>query len=209
MSGIGKQAKVMAPGEQRRLLSAAGRGRLPERDRVMVLLAVRAGLRAREVALLTWGMVLDPSGNVATVIDVRDGHRQAWFWPPRADAPAATASANRIATAAPRRPSACRRGDRSLAARRGLAAELGGELLHSSVPGSGPAGLLVTFRAAHLHHQGRSRRAPRRGQFARHANAGRASVYRNHPRMYRRRQRCAAPVGLAHLGQGTYHEQYL
>jgi integrase len=69
----GKQAKVMAPGEQRRLLSAAGRGRLPERDRVMVLLAVRAGLRAREVALLTWGMVLDPSGNVATVIDVRDG----------------------------------------------------------------------------------------------------------------------------------------
>jgi integrase len=69
----GKQAKVMAPGEQRRLLSAAGRGRLPERDRVMVLLAVRAGLRAREVALLTWGMVLDPSGSVASVIEVRDG----------------------------------------------------------------------------------------------------------------------------------------
>ena len=69
----GKQAKVLAPGEQRRLLSVAGRGRLPERDRVMVLLAVRAGLRAREVALLTWGMVLDPSGNVANVIEVRDG----------------------------------------------------------------------------------------------------------------------------------------
>ena len=69
----GKQAKVLAPGEQRRLLSAAGRGRLPERDRVMVLLAVRAGLRAREVAYLTWGMVLDPSGNVAAVIEVRDG----------------------------------------------------------------------------------------------------------------------------------------
>ena len=68
-----KQAKVMAPGEQRRLLSVAGRGRLPERDRVMVLLAVRAGLRAREVAYLTWGMVLDPSGNVAAVIEVRDG----------------------------------------------------------------------------------------------------------------------------------------
>ena len=46
---------------------------MPERDRVMVLLAVRAGLRAREVALLTWGMVLDPSGNIANVIEVRDG----------------------------------------------------------------------------------------------------------------------------------------
>ena len=68
----GKQAKVMAPGEQRRLLSVAGRGRLPERDRVMVLLALRAGLRAREVAFLTSGMVCDPSGNVATVIEVHD-----------------------------------------------------------------------------------------------------------------------------------------
>ena len=68
----GKQAKVLAPGEQRRFLSAAGRGRLPERDRVMVLFAIRAGLRAREVANLTWGMVLDPSGNVAAVIEVRD-----------------------------------------------------------------------------------------------------------------------------------------
>ena len=68
----GKQAKVLSPGEQRRLLAVAGRGRLPERDRVMVLLAVRSGLRAREIAHLTWGMVLDPSGNVAAMIEVRD-----------------------------------------------------------------------------------------------------------------------------------------
>ena len=68
----GKQAKVMSPGDQRRLLNIAGRGRLPDRDRVMVLLAVQAGLRAREIANLTWGMVFDPNGQVTSVIEVRD-----------------------------------------------------------------------------------------------------------------------------------------
>ena len=68
---IGKQAKVLSPGDVRRLLTAASRGRLPERDRVMVLLAVRAGLRAREIAYLTWSMVLDANGQVSQSIDVR------------------------------------------------------------------------------------------------------------------------------------------
>ena len=70
---IGKQAKVLSPGDQRRLLTVARRGRLPERDRVMVLLAMRAGLRACEIAGLTWAMVLDPNGRIAPMIDVRSG----------------------------------------------------------------------------------------------------------------------------------------
>ena len=69
---IGRQAKVLTPGHLRRLLSLTNRSRFPERDRVMVLLAVRAGLRAREIAGLTWGMVLDGSGRIATMIEVRD-----------------------------------------------------------------------------------------------------------------------------------------
>ena len=69
---IGRQAKVLSPGDLRRLLSQAGRGRFPERDRVMVLLAVRSGLRACEIANLTWGMALDPTGRIAPMLEVRN-----------------------------------------------------------------------------------------------------------------------------------------
>ncbi len=68
---VGKQAKVFSPKELRQLMMAASTGRFPERDRLIVLLAARAGLRACEIANLTWGMVLDASGNVAPLIEVR------------------------------------------------------------------------------------------------------------------------------------------
>ena len=69
---IGRQAKVLSPGDLRRLVSLARKGRFPERDRVMVLLAVRAGLRAREIANLSWGMVLDANGHITSMIEVRN-----------------------------------------------------------------------------------------------------------------------------------------
>ena len=68
---IGRQAKILSPRNVRKLLMVAGRGRFPERDRLIVLIATRAGLRACEIARLTWGMVLDANGQVAPVIDVR------------------------------------------------------------------------------------------------------------------------------------------
>ena len=54
---IGRQAKILSPRNVRKLLLVAGRGRFPERDRLIVLIATRAGLRACEIARLTWGMV--------------------------------------------------------------------------------------------------------------------------------------------------------
>jgi integrase/recombinase XerD len=39
---------------------------------VIVLLAAKAGLRAGEIANLTWDMVLDPTGNISSVIELRD-----------------------------------------------------------------------------------------------------------------------------------------
>ena len=69
---IGRQAKVLSPGDLRRLLSQVARSRFPERDRVIVLLAVRAGLRACEIASLTWGMALDPTGRIAPMLEVRN-----------------------------------------------------------------------------------------------------------------------------------------
>ena len=59
--GAGNLSKL-SPGDLRRLMTVARRGRQPERDRVMVLLDMRAGLRAFEIAGLTWAMVLDANG---------------------------------------------------------------------------------------------------------------------------------------------------
>jgi integrase/recombinase XerD len=46
--------------------------RNPDRDRLIVLLSVKAGLRAAEIAKLTWEMVFDPSGEVGRVIELRN-----------------------------------------------------------------------------------------------------------------------------------------
>ena len=68
---IGKQAKVFSPKNTQQLLNAASKGKFPERDRLIVLLAVQAGLRACEIARLTWGMVLDADGKVGVALDMR------------------------------------------------------------------------------------------------------------------------------------------
>jgi len=44
----------------------------PARDRAMILLSIKAGLRACEIAGLDWSMVLDAQGHVSGTIHVRD-----------------------------------------------------------------------------------------------------------------------------------------
>ena len=68
----GKQAKILSDDQVERLLSFVSTSRNPIRNRVLVLLSLKAGLRAGEIANLTWPMVLDPSGNIAAVIELRD-----------------------------------------------------------------------------------------------------------------------------------------
>jgi integrase len=46
--------------------------RNPLRNRVLVLLSARAGLRASEIANLTWDMVLGPTGQISGIIELRD-----------------------------------------------------------------------------------------------------------------------------------------
>ncbi len=71
--GLGKQAKVLTEAQIRAALAATAARRYPERDRVMVLLSVRAGLRAKEIALATWGMVTDAQGNVGDALHLSNG----------------------------------------------------------------------------------------------------------------------------------------
>jgi integrase/recombinase XerD len=55
-----------------RLLHHVERSRHPERDRVMILLSFKAGLRAKEIAELTWSMVTDASGEIADAIALQN-----------------------------------------------------------------------------------------------------------------------------------------
>ena len=69
----GKQAKVLFDHHVQALLAYATASRYPVRNRVIVLLSVKAGLRAGEIANLTWPMVVDPSGEIAPYIELHDG----------------------------------------------------------------------------------------------------------------------------------------
>jgi integrase len=69
---LGKQAKILAPADVADLLTFADCTRNPIRNRVIVLLSAKAGMRACEIANLTWDMVVDASGQVSNVIELRD-----------------------------------------------------------------------------------------------------------------------------------------
>ena len=68
--GQGRQAKVLTPKQEAAVLRHLAGTRYPERDRVTFLLSVKAGLRAKEVACLTWLMVTDAGGKVADAIEL-------------------------------------------------------------------------------------------------------------------------------------------
>jgi hypothetical protein len=69
---LGKRAKILSDANIRDLLAFATRTRHPLRNRVIVLLSVKAGLRAGEIASLTWSMVTDSTGETGTVIALED-----------------------------------------------------------------------------------------------------------------------------------------
>ena len=66
----GKQVKIVSPTQERAILGYLATTRYAARDRVMFLLSIKAGLRAKEMASLTWAMVTDAAGQVAEVMHV-------------------------------------------------------------------------------------------------------------------------------------------
>jgi integrase len=68
----GRQAKILREQQINDLLVFASVTRNPLRNKLMVLLSVKAGLRAGEIAGLTWDMVLDPTGEVGQAIELHD-----------------------------------------------------------------------------------------------------------------------------------------
>ena len=69
---IGKRAKILSPDHIGDLLVFAHQTRNPIRNEALVLLSVKAGLRAGEIAKLTWPMVAEPTGQVGWSIELQD-----------------------------------------------------------------------------------------------------------------------------------------
>jgi integrase len=69
---LGRQAKVLNRAQVHGLLGHLEHTRYPLRNRMIALLSLRAGLRAKEIAGLTWSMVTDSSGQVGASIHLRD-----------------------------------------------------------------------------------------------------------------------------------------
>jgi integrase/recombinase XerD len=68
----GKQAKILGPKQEAALLRHLETTRYPLRDTAMFLLSVKAGLRAKEIASLTWAMVTDAEGEVSDTLHLED-----------------------------------------------------------------------------------------------------------------------------------------
>lgn len=68
----GRQAQLITPTTLRRMLNHASKSSEPLRNRVIIFLSVKAGLRAAEIAKLNWSMVLDPQGQIAEFVSLHD-----------------------------------------------------------------------------------------------------------------------------------------
>jgi integrase len=66
----GKQAKILSRDNCGDLLVFASTTRHPVRNRLIVLLSVKAGLRAAEIANLAWEMVLTPAADIGPAIEL-------------------------------------------------------------------------------------------------------------------------------------------
>jgi integrase len=69
---LGKQAKTLTKGQIETTRAWLASTRYPTRNRAILLLSVRAGLRAKEIAGLTWTMVTDADGKISRAIQLHD-----------------------------------------------------------------------------------------------------------------------------------------
>ncbi len=192
----GKQAKVVTPPMLKRMLRHVSQSSFPERDRAMILLSIKAGLRACEIAGLDWAMVLDPQGRVSGTINVRDiiakkrGGRRI---PTHPDL--------RRALGAPGQKRRARRAGHPLLSWRALERELRRQLVRRAVQGTRLRGLFLAFRATQFHHGRRPQCPSLRMQPPRRAIARRSSLHRDDRALHRRRH--LRPTEARQLRLGT------
>lgn len=69
---LGKQAKILTKPQAEAVLSYLASTRYPARNKAIFLLSLKAGLRAKEIASLTWEMVTDAEGLLTDTISITD-----------------------------------------------------------------------------------------------------------------------------------------
>jgi integrase len=69
---LGKQGKTLTKGQIEATLGSLAKTRYSARNRVILLLSVRAGLRAKEIAGLKWTMVTNADGQISRAIHLHD-----------------------------------------------------------------------------------------------------------------------------------------
>jgi integrase len=69
---LGKQAKTLSKGQIEAVLGYLAKTRRPARNRLIFLLSVKAGLRAKEIARFTWRMTNDSMGEIGTSLYLLD-----------------------------------------------------------------------------------------------------------------------------------------
>ena len=68
----GKQAKILYERQIRSTISFLETTRNRQRDLVIFHLSITSGLRAKEIAMLTWQMVTDPEGAIGSIIALQN-----------------------------------------------------------------------------------------------------------------------------------------
>ena len=69
---LGKQAKILTDKQQSVVMDYLAKSRYPLRNQLIFLLSYKAGLRAKEIASLTWSMVCDSDGEVEDAIRLQN-----------------------------------------------------------------------------------------------------------------------------------------
>lgn len=67
---LGKQSKILTNAQVDAVVSCLSDRRNGLRNKVIFLLSVKAGLRAKEIASLKWSMIVDPDGNISSIIQL-------------------------------------------------------------------------------------------------------------------------------------------
>tara|TARA_B100000949_G_C14252307_1_gene438768 strand:- start:635 stop:1222 length:588 start_codon:yes stop_codon:yes gene_type:complete len=70
--GLNRQAKTLTRHQQSAMLSFLETTRHPLRNKLIFMLSVRAGLRAKEIASITWSMVTDAQGVITDCLKLEN-----------------------------------------------------------------------------------------------------------------------------------------
>jgi hypothetical protein len=183
----GRQAKILSAPDVNDLLVFASCTRHPRRNALIVLPSAKAGLRYGEIANLTWDMLLDATGALSSLLELRDNAAKKGSGrsiPLHPDLAAALAAWRQIAPPA----------DHVITSERGgpMTAPQHRRMVQPGVQKHWPERLFVAFGPQDLCHPRRPRCPQGRRLPAGCAVAGWSSVDPDHPAVHRRRQRRAA-----------------